>query len=75
MADKVGLTVANFLQHLQLLRLASLVASGRAGKAVIYRMADDKTLIRNNFLGGIAKQNLKVVDEVLQGLSDDRHST
>lgn len=70
LADKVGVTVANCSQHLQLLRRAGLVTSRRAGKAVIYRMTDDKTLVLMGLLGRIAQQNLSVVDDILQGLSD-----
>ena len=70
LAVKVSATVANCSQHLQLLRRAGLVTSRRAGKAVIYRMTDDKTLVLMDLLGRIAQQNLSVVDEILQGLSD-----
>ena len=70
LADKVGVTVANCSQHLQLLRRAGLVTSRRAGKAVIYRMTDDKILVLMDLLGRIARQNLSVVDEILQGLTD-----
>ena len=70
LAEKVGATVANCSQHLQLLRRAGLVTSRRAGKAVIYRMTDDKTLVLMDLLGRIAQQNLSVVDEILQGLTD-----
>jgi ArsR family transcriptional regulator len=70
LADKVGVTVANCSQHLQLLRRAGLVTSRRAGKAVIYRMTDDKMLVLMDLLGRIAQQNLSVVDDILQELSD-----
>ena len=69
LADKVGVSVANCSQHLQQLRRAGLVTSRRAGKAVIYRMTDDKTLVLMDLLGQIARQNLSVVDDILQGLS------
>ena len=70
LAVKVSATVANCSQHLQQLRRAGLVTSRRAGKAVIYRMTDDKTLVLMDLVGRIARQNLSVVDEILQGLSD-----
>ena len=70
LADKVGVTVANCSQHLQLLRRAGLVTSRRAGRAVIYRMTDDKTLVLMDLLGRIAQQNLSVVDDILQGLTN-----
>lgn len=69
LAEKVGVTVANCSQHLQQLRRAGLVTSRRAGKAVIYRMTDDKTLVLMDLLARIARQNLSVVQEILQGLS------
>ena len=49
----------------QLLRRAGLVTSRRAGKAVIYRMMDDKALNLIDFIGQIAWRNLSVVDEFL----------
>lgn len=70
LADKVGVTVANCSQHLQQLRRAGLVTSRKAGKAVIYRMTDDKTLVLMDLLGRIAQQNLSVVGDILQELSD-----
>lgn len=69
LADKVGVTVANCSQHLQLLRRAGLVTSRRAGKAVIYRMTEDKTLVLMDLLGRIARQNLSVVEDILHGLT------
>jgi ArsR family transcriptional regulator len=41
LAERVGLTVANTSQHLQQLRRAGLVDARRAGKRVIYRLADE----------------------------------
>lgn len=70
LAAKIGVTVANGSQHLQQLRRAGLVTSRRAGKAVIYRLSDDKTLVLMDLLGKIAQQNLTVVDDILKGLSD-----
>lgn len=70
LAEKVGVTVANCSQHLQQLRRAGLVTSRRAGKAVIYRMTNDKTLVLMELIGQIAQQNLSVVDDILQSLSD-----
>ncbi len=69
LADKVGVTVANGSQHLQQLRRAGLVTSRRAGKAVIYRLTDDKTLILMDLVRQIAERNLSAVDEILLGLS------
>ena len=74
LAEKVGVTVANCSQHLQQLRRAGLVTSRRAGKAVIYRMTDDKTLVLMDLLARIARQNLSVVEEILHGLSEGQPS-
>ena len=74
LAVKVGVTIANCSQHLQQLRRAGLVTSRRAGKAVIYRMTDDKTLVLMDLLARIARNNLSVVEEILQGLSDGQPS-
>ena len=74
LADKVGLTVANCSQHLQQLRRAGLVTSRRAGKAVIYRLTDDKTLVLMDLLARIARQNLSVVEDILHGLSEGQPS-
>jgi rhodanese-related sulfurtransferase/DNA-binding HxlR family transcriptional regulator len=41
LAARVGLSVANASQHLQQLRRAGLVSSQRAGKRVVYRLADE----------------------------------
>ncbi len=72
LARKIGATVANCSQHLQQLRRAGLVTSRRAGKAVIYRLTDDKTLVLMDLLGRIARQNLAVVNEILQDLTQGR---
>lgn len=69
LADKTGLTTANASQHLQLLRRAGLVTSRRAGKSVLYRLSDAKTLELMELLGGVASRNLARVSEILSGLS------
>ena len=69
LAGKVGVTVANCSQHLQQLRRAGLVTSRRAGKAVIYQLTDDKTLVLMDLVRQIAERNLSAVDEILLGLS------
>lgn len=74
LAEKVGVTVANCSQHLQQLRRAGLVTSRRSGKSVIYRMSDEKTLVLMDLLARIARQNLSVVEEILQGLSNGQPS-
>ena len=70
LAEKTGLTVANASQHLQQLRRAGLVTSRRAGKAVIYRLSDAKTLALMDLLRVLAEGNLAQVEGILRGLSD-----
>lgn len=69
LADKTGLTLANCSQHLQQLRRAGLVTSRRAGKAVIYRLTDVKTLEVMDLLCVLAERNLGRVAQILRGLS------
>jgi ArsR family transcriptional regulator len=68
-AAKTGLTVANCSQHLQQLRRAGLVTSRRAGKAVIYRLTDPRTLALMELLRLVAERNLAQVERILRGLS------
>jgi len=72
LADKTGLTIANCSQHLQQLRRAALVTSRRDGKAVIYRLADAKTLQLMDLLRVVAERNLAQVERILRGLSGGR---
>lgn len=69
LAGKTGLTLANCSQHLQQLRRAGLVTSRRAGKAVIYRLSDAKTLALMDLLRVVAERNLAEVERILRGLS------
>lgn len=69
LAEKTGLTVANCSQHLQQLRRAGLVAGRRAGKAVIYRLTDEKTLALMELLAVVAGRNLAEVERILRGLA------
>lgn len=70
LAEKTGLTVANCSQHLQQLRRAGLVISRREGKAVIYELADAKTLDLMDLLRLLAERNLARVEQILRALSD-----
>ena len=72
LADKTGLTVANCSQHLQQLRRAGLVTSHREGKAVIYELADAKTLDLMDLLRLLAERNLAKVEQILRSLSDGK---
>lgn len=68
LAEKTGLTLANCSQHLQQLRRAGLATSRRDGKAVIYRLTDDKTLALMDLLRLLAERNLAQVERILHGL-------
>jgi len=70
LAGKTGLSFANVSQHLQQLRRAGLVASRRDGKAVIYRLADDRVLALMAAITTLAERNLAQVDRILRGLAD-----
>lgn len=69
LAERTGLSVANCSQHLQHLRRAGLVSGQRAGKAVIYRLTDGRTLALMELLREVAERNLAEVDRILRGLS------
>jgi ArsR family transcriptional regulator len=71
LARKTGLTVANASQHLQQLRRAGLVTSRRAGKAVIYRLQDARSIALMGLLSEVAEANLAQVTDILYGLSGD----
>lgn len=69
LAHKTGLTVANASQHLQQLRRAGLVTSRRAGKAVIYRLQDARSIALMGLVSEVAEANLAQVTDILAGLS------
>jgi ArsR family transcriptional regulator len=71
LARKTGLTVANASQHLQQLRRAGLVTSHRAGKAVIYRLKDARSIALMGLVSEVAEANLAQVTDILAGLSGD----
>ena len=71
LARKTGLTVANTSQHLQQLRRAGLVTSRRAGKTVIYRLQDTRTIALMGLLSEVAEANLAQVTNILRGLSGE----
>lgn len=69
-AGKTGLSLANCSQHLQQLRRAGLVTSRRAGKSILYRLSDVRTLALMDQLRLVAERNLARVAEILDALSD-----
>lgn len=72
LAAKAGLPVANASQHLQQLRRAGLVAARRAGKYVLYRLADEAVLALVAALRRVAERNVAEVERVVRGYFDAR---
>lgn len=65
-AARSGLGVANASQHLQQLRQAGLVEARRAGKRVLYRLADDAVLTLFGAMRRVAERNLAEVDRIVE---------
>ena len=65
LSEKIGQSIANTSQHLQLMRRAGLVASQRDGKRVIYRMADGPVLEAVAALQKLAEHNLAEVRDIV----------
>lgn len=74
LAERVGLTVANASQHLQQLKRAGLVASRRAGKFVLYQLADESVLTLMAALSDAAERNLAAVDRIRHAYFAERDS-
>ncbi len=74
LAARVGLSLANASQHLQLLRRAGLVANRRNGKFIYYRLADDGVTDLLTALRHQAERNLAEVDRIRRGYFAERDS-
>ncbi len=74
LAGLSGLTIANASQHLQHLRRFGLVESRRAGKQILYRLADDDVLILLGALRRITERNVGAVEKVLNRYFRQRDS-
>jgi ArsR family transcriptional regulator len=72
LSARVGLSVANTSQHLQQLRRASLVASRRAGRFVLYSLADDSVLGLMSALRQVAERRLAEVERIVRGYFAER---
>lgn len=72
LAERVQLAVATASQHLQNLRRAGLVTSRRAGKFVLYRLADDSVVDLLSALRVVAERNIAEVDRVVRGYFRER---
>ena len=73
-ASRAGLSVANASQHLQALRRAGLVSGRRAGKSVLYRLADDVAIDLLSALRRIAERNVAEVQRTVERYFRDRDS-
>lgn len=74
LAVRVGLSVANTSQHLQMLRRAGLVSSRRDGKFVLYALAEGGVVALLTALRTVAEHNLAEVDQLRRSYFDARDS-
>jgi rhodanese-related sulfurtransferase/biotin operon repressor len=74
LAERTGLSIANASQHLQQMRRAGIVVARRAGKFVLYTLADEAVLGLLSALRHIAERNVAEVDRVIRNYFDDRDS-
>ncbi len=72
LAAETEQSVANVSQHLQVLRGARLVDSGRSGTRVVYRLADPAVLWLWLTLRGVAETQLAEVDAITREFLGDR---
>ncbi|GIL03051.1 MAG: ArsR family transcriptional regulator [Alphaproteobacteria bacterium] len=71
-AGRLGLSVANASQHLQLLKRAGLIASRRDGRFILHRLADPAVLTLMRALYHVGERNVAEVDRILRGYFRDR---
>src|SRR5215213_7422093 len=74
LTERTGLPFANVSQHLQTLRRAGLVAARRAGKRVIYRVAEDGVLRLLDGVRGVAERQIAEVGQIVAGYFRQRDS-
>jgi ArsR family transcriptional regulator len=66
LATRAGLSFANASRHLQILRRASLVATRRDGKRVLYRLAGEGVVVElMQALGRVGERNMAEVERVM----------
>jgi rhodanese-related sulfurtransferase/DNA-binding transcriptional ArsR family regulator len=70
-AVRIGLTVANASQHLQVMRRAGLLASRRDGKHVLYRLSDPTVVELMTALGRLGERNQAQVRATVRGYFHD----
>ncbi len=74
LARLAGLTVTNASQHLQLLRRAGLVVARRAGKQVLYRLADRDVVDLLMAVRRTAERGVAEIDKIVQSYFHARDS-
>ena len=74
LARLAGLTVTNASQHLQLLRRAGLVVARRAGKQVLYRLADRDVVVLLMAVRRTAERGVAEIDKIVQSYFHARDS-
>lgn len=74
LAELSGLTIANASQHLQQLRRFGLVEARRAGRRVIYKLADVEVLALLGSLRRVTERNVGAVEKVLNSYFRERDS-
>ncbi|WP_312162959.1 metalloregulator ArsR/SmtB family transcription factor [Phenylobacterium sp.] len=70
-AGRLGLSVANASQHLQVMRRAGLLASRRDGKRVLYRLSDPAVVDLMTSLGRLGERNQAEIRAVVGGYFHD----
>lgn len=65
LAARTGIAFANASQHLQLLRRSGLVNARRAGRQVLYRLADGPVVEAVSALRALAEQNMLEVQATI----------
>jgi rhodanese-related sulfurtransferase/DNA-binding transcriptional ArsR family regulator len=65
LAELTGLAFANVSQHLQLLRRNGLVEARRAGKQVLYRLAEGPVIEATTALRTLAEHNIEAVRSLI----------
>ena len=71
LASSANLTVGNASQHLQHLRRAGLVTANRAGKQMIYRLTDQRTITLLGLMRQVAETNLAEMERLVSQLFAD----
>ncbi|QBD78856.1 metalloregulator ArsR/SmtB family transcription factor [Ktedonosporobacter rubrisoli] len=74
LAQETGMSVANASQHLQILRMARLVETRRAGVSIYYRLASEAVSLLWLSLRHVGEEHLAEVDQLVTIFLQDRAS-